>query len=1041
MRYVNCARNNDEQNLVAFQYQNGILYRSCRPIKPGHELLLSYEENCAKNLSVTFHYIYKKKCSVNDFGEEPQMGVMVRGAHTFGYIVYHRASEVHEVWLGSTMSLCNGGIYSTLGFLAVTLFYFLFHTEEKQHHCSQCGKSFTRHSHLRRHQRIHTGEKPYYCSQCGKSFTQQSHLQQHQRIHTGEKPYRCSQCGKSFTGQSHLQVHQRVHTGEKPYQCSQCGKSFTEKGTLKAHQRIHTGEKPYRCSQCGKSFTERGSLKTHQRVHTGEKPFYCSECGKSFTERGSLKTHERIHTGEKPYHCSACGLRFTYSLCEDVTLPVDDEHGAFQNKPVKKEEPDDQDCLFCELCRSFFTTECSVHGPPVFIPDTSVPMGVTDRAIQTLPPGLEVRESSIPDAGLGVFNKGDVIPLGVHFGPYQGEALNRDHSVMICRRMHHEEYKDANNGNWMRYVNCARNNEEQNLVAFQYQGGILYRCCQAINPAQELLLSYEDKDAEVLSVKCGCLNNKKELNATLRGISCSMCQLSYTSENDQHGHVKKCHSAEYESLQKSEEIKHENLITTRSPSGQCGSDHKVPANTTRKQMRGKNRCRSDCGKRFPQQIHLKEHRCIHTGEKLHHCSECGKTFTRQSSLRQHQHTHTGEKPYHCLECGKSFTRQSHLQQHQRIHTGEKPYHCTQCGKSFNRGSCLRQHRRTHTGEKPYRCSQCGKSFFRGSHLQEHQRVHTGEKPFQCSQCGKTFTYHSTLQEHRRIHTGEKPYQCKQCGKSFSHYSSFQKHQRIHTGEKPFQCSQCGKSFNQEGILKHHQRIHTGEKPYHCLACGKSFTRQSHLQQHRHIHTGEKPYQCSECGKSFTHSTSLQEHRRIHTGEKPYRCTQCGTSFTKHSHFKVHQRIHTGEKPYQCSACGKSFTRQGHLKQHQRIHTGEKPYQCSQCGRSFSHSSTLQVHQRIHTGEKPYHCAQCGQRFARLRRLNTHMCDTTKPDQIVMARPLDQNISKTAALVGCSRSAVVSIYQKCSKEGTVVNRRQGHGRPRLMRPVWSDPPDP
>ncbi|KAK3525280.1 hypothetical protein QTP86_024914 [Hemibagrus guttatus] len=52
-------------------------------------------------------------------------------------------------------------------------------------------------------------------------------------------------------------------------------------------------------------------------------------------------------------------------------------------------------------------------------------------------------------------------------------------------------------------------------------------------------------------------------------------------------------------------------------------------------------------------------------------------------------------------------------------------------------------------------------------------------------------------------------------------------------------------------------------------------------------------------------------------------------------------------------------------------------------------------------------------------------------QIVMARPLDQSISKTAALVGCSRSAVVSIYQKWSKKGTVVNQRQGHGRPRLI----------
>ncbi|KAK3574603.1 hypothetical protein QTP86_011466, partial [Hemibagrus guttatus] len=41
------------------------------------------------------------------------------------------------------------------------------------------------------------------------------------------------------------------------------------------------------------------------------------------------------------------------------------------------------------------------------------------------------------------------------------------------------------------------------------------------------------------------------------------------------------------------------------------------------------------------------------------------------------------------------------------------------------------------------------------------------------------------------------------------------------------------------------------------------------------------------------------------------------------------------------------------------------------------------------------------------------------------------ISKTLALVECSRSAVVSIYQKWSKEGTVVNRRQGHVWPRLI----------
>ena len=50
--------------------------------------------------------------------------------------------------------------------------------------------------------------------------------------------------------------------------------------------------------------------------------------------------------------------------------------------------------------------------------------------------------------------------------------------------------------------------------------------------------------------------------------------------------------------------------------------------------------------------------------------------------------------------------------------------------------------------------------------------------------------------------------------------------------------------------------------------------------------------------------------------------------------------------------------------------------------------------------------------------------------IVMAKRLDQSISRTAALVGCSWATVVSIYQKWSKEGTVVNHcsgkyKQGH----------------
>ncbi|XP_060785130.1 histone-lysine N-methyltransferase PRDM7-like isoform X2 [Neoarius graeffei] len=197
---------------------------------------------------------------------------------------------------------------------------------------------------------------------------------------------------------------------------------------------------------------------------------------------------------------------------ETLELSIFNHGDNFSNAPEVIsiiDEEADKDYLYCEVCKSFFFNKCEVHGPALFIPDTPVPMGVPDRVIQTLPPGLEIQKSSIPDAGLGVFNKGETVPVGAHFGPYQGElvdgekAMNSGYSWVINRSSQYHKYIDAKRemyANWMRYVNCARNDEEKNLVAFQYRGGILYRCCQPINPGQELLVWPEKEYAKILAL-------------------------------------------------------------------------------------------------------------------------------------------------------------------------------------------------------------------------------------------------------------------------------------------------------------------------------------------------------------------------------------------------------------------------------------------------------------------------------------------------------------------------------------------------------------
>ncbi|XP_070258885.1 histone-lysine N-methyltransferase PRDM9-like [Myotis yumanensis] len=684
-------------------------------------------------------------------------------------------------------------------------------------------------------------------------------------------------------------------------------------------------------------------------------------------------------------------------------------------------KPQDDDYLYCEKCQNFFIDSCASHGPPTFVKDSAVDKGHANRSALTLPPGLRIKPSGIPEAGLGVWNEECDLPVGLYFGPYEGQitedeaTANSGYSWLITKVRNCYEYvdgKDASQANWMRYVNCARDEEEQNLVAVQYHRQIFYRTCRVVRKGCELLVWYGEEDGQKLGIKWGS-KWKTELVAGIEpkpGIHpCPSCSLAFSSQTVLSQHVKRNHPSEIlpgasagnhlQSEEPGPERQNQQQQQHTGPhewnDNAEGQEVKGRSTTLLKRIRHRETSRASCKppngqmesssvrERIMEENPSPGHNMnpkntgkLSVGVRMSKIvaikpGGCGQGFDDGSHINTDQRTYSGEKPYVCRECGRGFTTKSDLIKHQRTHSGEKPYVCRECGRGFATKSDLIKHQRTHSGEKPYVCRECGQGFTQKSSLIRHKRTHSGEKPYVCRECGRGFISNSNLITHQRTHSGEKLYVCLECGRSFRTKSNLITHQRTHSGEKPYVCRECGRGFTRTSHLMSHQRTHSGEKPYVCIECGRGFISKSNLITHQRTHSGEKPYVCRECGRGFRTKSNLITHQRTHSGEKPYVCRECGRGFRTKSNLITHQRTHSGEKPYVCIECGRGFTTKSSLITHQRTHSGEKPYVCRECGRGFTRTSHLLCHQRTHSGEKPYMCRECGRGFISKSNLITH----------------------------------------------------------------------
>ncbi|XP_043228124.1 zinc finger protein 2-like isoform X3 [Amphibalanus amphitrite] len=532
--------------------------------------------------------------------------------------------------------------------------------------------------------------------------------------------------------------------------------------------------------------------------------------------------------------------------------------------------------IFCDLCCRDRDGECPVHGPLKIIPDTKARPGIggAERDLKTLPSSLSSGQSRNPASGTGVFAEND-LPARQRLGPYegiltteQGQARTTGYRWQIKKgeHAHHSvNAEDPSCSNWLRRVNCARTEEEQNLVAFQYRGQIYFRTSKPIPKGSELLVYYGDDSARELTVHSetsGQSVTSSPAGPSSSGISgsvqCPHCDFRCRGQQRLDGHVKRRHKC----IDRNGRFKCE----------WCQYSTDVSSNMI-------------C------------HRRTHTGERPHRCSICTARFTRRPALTRHMLTHTGERPHRCDICDKTFVQRCHLTIHHRIHTGQRPYKCDVCGKSFPRSGDLSRHKVLHTGENAYQRERCDVTFTLLSNYKSHMKMSKSMKEYVCYMCTARFTRRSSLTTHMRTHTGERPYGCSICTARFSRRSHLTTHMRTHTGERPHGCSICTARFVQRSSLTAHMRTHTGERPYGCSICTTRFTQRSHLTTHMRTHTGERPYGCSVCTARFANRIDITRHMQTHTGGRLYRCSVCTARFVQQSNLTMHMQTHTKDGPH------------------------------------------------------------------------------------------------------------------------------------------------
>ncbi|XP_066918588.1 uncharacterized protein [Clytia hemisphaerica] len=458
---------------------------------------------------------------------------------------------------------------------------------------------------------------------------------------------------------------------------------------------------------------------------------------------------------------------------------------------------------FCVGCKKPVDGDCTIHG------NTMKTLHKT-RSVESLPDTLTIQVSSIPNSGLGVFSL-SIFEAGSIFGPMEGEELTVEQNqkqsdssfiweVYDNDRQNVAHYLDCFNqekSNWLRFVNCARFEEEQNLIAEQYDKKIFFKAYKKILPGDELLVWYGNASGSILQSMIS-VHGEKEITTL------SKDERSATSSKEKS--IKMVRTTDTGDLL--------DMLDDEGGLHQC------------------NKCLSV----FSSEYYLERHKTYVCPELSEfRCDKCSRLFKNIANFKRHQRRGCDlAKTFHCIICSASFTQKANLKVHLKTHLNIRDFKCQYCDRLFSRNTFLKNHiMSVHDKEKPFVCHECGKTFSRMDSMKRHASLHK-ERSAQCNYCGMTYHTLNNLNMHvKRSHSNNEEMLEDKCRLCFGTFKDIKNHMFYLHQKKPLEkCNICHKSFRN---LVNHMRSHEHKRKDSrevCKICHKSFiSLNGHMKKH------------------------------------------------------------------------------------------------------------------------------------------------------------------------------------------------------------------